>query len=214
MPYGRLMSLTLSSPFNQKQFSMVDERDDQAFLGRAPCSTNTSWPLGSASRSSPDISGSLLMLTDKFSVEESADGVMLCPSYSFFILSFLFFLFRIASALFPSVRYVSDLGKMATAGVSATWLSAKTRPLCQPLGSLRFHYTLNMRPSVIVANIRCMGYSTTKLEQHTVAPKNERGASKLFKDADEAVADIKSGSTILSSGFGLCGVAGTVPSGL
>jgi len=36
-----------------------------------------------------------------------------------------------------------------------------------------------------------------------------RGASKLFKDADEAVADLKSGSIILSSGFGLCGTAGT-----
>lgn len=129
------------------------------------------------------------------------------------ILSFLFF-FRIASALFPSVRYVSVSGKMATAGVSAAWLSAKTRPLCRPHGSLQFNYTVNMRPSLIVANIRCMGSSTTKLGQHTVAPKDERRASKLFKDADEAVADIKSESTILSSGFGLCGVAGTVPSGL
>jgi len=41
-----------------------------------------------------------------------------------------------------------------------------------------------------------------------LAPIVERGASKLFKDADEAVADLKSGSVILSSGFGLCGVAG------
>ena len=30
----------------------------------------------------------------------------------------------------------------------------------------------------------------------------------MFKSADEAVADIKSGSTILSAGFGLCGTAG------
>lgn len=36
-----------------------------------------------------------------------------------------------------------------------------------------------------------------------------RGASKVYKNADEAVADIKSGSTILSAGFGLCGTAGT-----
>lgn len=40
------------------------------------------------------------------------------------------------------------------------------------------------------------------------APLVIRGASKLFKDADSAVADLKSGSTILSSGFGLCGTAG------
>ncbi|RFU26091.1 hypothetical protein B7463_g10245, partial [Scytalidium lignicola] len=43
-----------------------------------------------------------------------------------------------------------------------------------------------------------------------VAPKVIRGQSKLFKDADEAVADIKSGSMILSSGFGLCGTAETL----
>ncbi|KAF1996396.1 3-oxoacid CoA-transferase [Amniculicola lignicola CBS 123094] len=42
------------------------------------------------------------------------------------------------------------------------------------------------------------------------APKNERSASKLYKSADDAVADIKSGSTILSAGFGLSGVAETL----
>jgi 3-oxoacid CoA-transferase len=36
----------------------------------------------------------------------------------------------------------------------------------------------------------------------------KRGESKLYASADEAVADIKSGSVVLSSGFGLCGVAG------
>jgi len=40
--------------------------------------------------------------------------------------------------------------------------------------------------------------------------KPKRGGSKLFKSADEAVADIQSGSTILSAGFGLCGVAETI----
>ena len=30
----------------------------------------------------------------------------------------------------------------------------------------------------------------------------------MYKDADAAVADLKSGSTILSAGFGLCGTAG------
>lgn len=42
----------------------------------------------------------------------------------------------------------------------------------------------------------------------SLAPKIQRGGSKVYKDADAAVADIQSGSTILSSGFGLCGVAG------
>ncbi|ROV90131.1 hypothetical protein VPNG_09802 [Cytospora leucostoma] len=42
------------------------------------------------------------------------------------------------------------------------------------------------------------------------APAPNRGGSKLFPDADAAVADIQSGSTILSAGFGLCGVAETL----
>jgi len=42
------------------------------------------------------------------------------------------------------------------------------------------------------------------------APVIDRSKSKLFKDADEAVADILPGSTVLSAGFGLCGVAETL----
>lgn len=42
------------------------------------------------------------------------------------------------------------------------------------------------------------------------APAPQRGASKLFATADDAVADIPSGSVLLSSGFGLCGVAETL----
>lgn len=50
--------------------------------------------------------------------------------------------------------------------------------------------------------------ASIKKQSQDVAPTQDRARSKVFKDADEAVADIKSGSTILSSGFGLCGVAG------
>ncbi|CAN9110028.1 unnamed protein product [Alternaria alternata] len=42
------------------------------------------------------------------------------------------------------------------------------------------------------------------------APTIDRSKSKLFKDADEAVADVQPGSTVLSAGFGLCGVADTL----
>ncbi|KAG9200956.1 hypothetical protein G6514_006518 [Epicoccum nigrum] len=42
------------------------------------------------------------------------------------------------------------------------------------------------------------------------APAVDRSKSKLWDSADEAVADIQSGSTILSAGFGLCGVAETL----
>lgn len=41
-------------------------------------------------------------------------------------------------------------------------------------------------------------------------PTIDRSRSKLYQSADEAVADLKSGSTILSAGFGLCGVADTL----
>ncbi|KAF2864899.1 hypothetical protein BDV95DRAFT_508324 [Massariosphaeria phaeospora] len=44
----------------------------------------------------------------------------------------------------------------------------------------------------------------------TRAPTIDRSASKLFKSADEAVADLQSGSTVLSAGFGLSGVADTL----
>ena len=58
-------------------------------------------------------------------------------------------------------------------------------------------------------------FSTSRTWQEAIhepdnAPPIKRGGSKLFKDADEAVADIKSGSVILSAGFGLCGTAETI----
>lgn len=36
------------------------------------------------------------------------------------------------------------------------------------------------------------------------------GVSKVYKDVSEAVKDIKSGSIVLSSGFGLCGTPDTL----
>ncbi|KAH9210959.1 3-oxoacid CoA-transferase subunit A [Leptodontidium sp. 2 PMI_412] len=42
------------------------------------------------------------------------------------------------------------------------------------------------------------------------APKIVRGGSKVYKNADDAVADLKSGSIVLSAGFGLCGTAETI----
>lgn len=97
---------------------------------------------------------------------------------------------------------------MATIRLSASVLSRRLmlRPQCyrrsQPLTSL-------YAPPATKAGSRAR-YSTSTHEQAPRAPKIDRAASKLFKDADAAVADLKSGSTILSSGFGLCGVAGKV----
>ncbi|OJJ45517.1 hypothetical protein ASPZODRAFT_153164 [Penicilliopsis zonata CBS 506.65] len=57
---------------------------------------------------------------------------------------------------------------------------------------------------------RCSYSTAPSTEPGTLAPKIERGASKLFESADAAVADLQSGSIVLSSGFGLCGVAETL----
>lgn len=51
-------------------------------------------------------------------------------------------------------------------------------------------------------------FSSARHWRSAQVPVVDRGDSKLFASADDAVADIKSGSVILSSGFGLCGVAG------
>ena len=56
-----------------------------------------------------------------------------------------------------------------------------------------------------VAHVR---YATSYTHKSPEPPAVDRSKSKLYASADEAVADIKSGSVILSSGFGLCGVAG------
>ena len=66
-------------------------------------------------------------------------------------------------------------------------------------------YTLNKSP---LSPRRAFSTCKPRYSATEAATANKRGGSKLFKSADEAVADIKSGSTILSSGFGLCGVAG------
>ncbi|SCB64377.1 hypothetical protein SNK03_002467 [Fusarium graminearum] len=60
------------------------------------------------------------------------------------------------------------------------------------------------RPMTWGSSFTSRQFSTTRVALSV------RGQSKLFKDADAAVADIKSGSTLLSSGFGLCGVADTL----
>ncbi|KAI0551275.1 succinyl-CoA:3-ketoacid-coenzyme A transferase subunit B [Xylaria curta] len=55
--------------------------------------------------------------------------------------------------------------------------------------------------------------SITQLRCYSIdrrpAPKT-RGGSKVFRSADEAIADVKDGDVILSAGFGLCGVAETL----
>ncbi|KAH7320614.1 coenzyme A transferase [Stachybotrys elegans] len=68
-------------------------------------------------------------------------------------------------------------------------------------------WTCRVSLSALAAQ-RCRHFSSTRFVLSAPAPK--RGGSKLYRDADAAVADVQSGSVILSSGFGLCGVADTI----
>ncbi|KAJ6096970.1 hypothetical protein N7486_007716 [Penicillium sp. IBT 16267x] len=94
---------------------------------------------------------------------------------------------------------------MSVLRVTAASLSRKAVTACRPRVYLGVR--CNVRP---VLSIVRPSYYSTSAPRLSLAPKVERGGSKVFKDADAAVADIKSGSTILSSGFGLCGVAETL----
>lgn len=93
---------------------------------------------------------------------------------------------------------------MAALRVTTTSLSRKALVSCRP--RIYLGVRAGLRPAL--ATPKTLSYSYSTAPAQTLAPKIERGGSKLYKDADEAVKDVKSGSTILSSGFGLCGVAG------
>ncbi|PNP56076.1 hypothetical protein THARTR1_03601 [Trichoderma harzianum] len=54
---------------------------------------------------------------------------------------------------------------------------------------------------------RLLSTTSIRLSQ---AQTQVRPKSKVYESADVAVADVKSGSTVLSSGFGLCGIAETL----
>ncbi|KAG0158713.1 hypothetical protein PDIDSM_6232 [Penicillium digitatum] len=95
---------------------------------------------------------------------------------------------------------------MTTLRISTT-LSRKALTVCRP--RLFIGVRASVHPLQPFSTSTSARYSRPAPLQ-SLAPKIERGGSKLFKDADAAVADIKSGSTILSSGFGLCGVAETL----
>ncbi|KAJ5243498.1 uncharacterized protein N7469_001825 [Penicillium citrinum] len=99
---------------------------------------------------------------------------------------------------------------MASLRVTSTALSRRALTACKPrlYVGLRGAVSLSSRPISRLPSLTSK-YST-EAARPSLAPKIERGGSKLFADADAAVADLKSGSTILSSGFGLCGVAETL----
>lgn len=82
-----------------------------------------------------------------------------------------------------------------------------------------FHQS-KLRPWAASRELKIRSFSNSCLRQREAIrlsnspqsdePVIDRTRSKVFKDADEAVADIKSGSVVLSAGFGLCGTAETI----
>lgn len=77
------------------------------------------------------------------------------------------------------------LGRIGSVRGSSV-LSSSTKPL------------MTQRPAI---RIRCFATTPSKRS-------SDVESEKYYESVDEAVADIKSGSTILSAGFGLCGTAG------
>ncbi|KAG8162391.1 hypothetical protein KVR01_008156 [Diaporthe batatas] len=102
-------------------------------------------------------------------------------------------------------RSVPSLLASAQPSPAARQAAAAAAPLC--LG----RYNCLRRTNGAAALASATGAtSPRRLLSSSKAPAPTRGGSKLFEDADAAVADVRSGSTILSSGFGLCGVAETI----
>ena len=97
---------------------------------------------------------------------------------------------------------------MATFRAPTLLLLRKTATNLRPRVYLGLRCTTSARHLLQHNSLGRAEYSSVASERPSLAPKVERGGSKVFKNADLAVADLKSGSTILSSGFGLCGVAG------
>ena len=62
---------------------------------------------------------------------------------------------------------------------------------------------------LILKNTGSWAQRRAQARKYSSAPKIDR-SNKLFDSADTAVSDLRSGSTILSAGFGLCGVAETI----
>ena len=100
---------------------------------------------------------------------------------------------------------------MVTLRVSALPLLRRALPVARPWFQLKTYYRTSVPPLLRMSAGKTTRYSTVTAKQPARMPTIDRAASKLFRNADEAVADLESGSTILSSGFGLCGVAGNQP---
>lgn len=92
----------------------------------------------------------------------------------------------------------------------ASRTATSSTAVASPRQALSLRPTTNCRHFTSTTRALSAGLSSSKPESSQQAPAPDRGASKIWDSADAAVADIPSGSVLLSSGFGLCGVAETL----
>lgn len=97
---------------------------------------------------------------------------------------------------------------MATRRISTACLTAPRRHINSLFPSPPRHNVRTSGPRHLHATTCRYEQKANTSAKRDPAPQIIRGESKLFKDADAAVADLQSGSTILSAGFGLAGTAG------
>ncbi|GJN72087.1 succinyl-CoA:3-ketoacid-coenzyme A transferase subunit A [Purpureocillium lilacinum] len=87
------------------------------------------------------------------------------------------------------------------------------RPSMRPALVCRVAVRLSVAPGVKTAGPAMAArrtFLTTTIRLSQPSSSSARKDSKVLGTADEAVADVRSGSVLLSSGFGLCGVAETL----
>ena len=108
------------------------------------------------------------------------------------------------------VQSILRCSNMATRRISTACRATSGRNTRLAAPGSRQHFTpqLHNLRQLQTAAIRYDQQDANTKAKHDTMPNIVRGASKIFENADKAVADLKSGSIILSAGFGLCGTAG------
>jgi hypothetical protein len=115
---------------------------------------------------------------------------------------------RAAAAALPSIEQLT-LRSVHRAGLPRSASHVRNLLLMQPSTRSRWlQAQARVSRNTTRSFIKPAENTPKHAQEPRLTPKTARGASKVFKSADEAVADITSGSTILSAGFGLCGTAG------
>lgn len=131
----------------------------------------------------------------------SCKAPSLCTSISIYTFYLFFFFFPLPTlSIFLSQHSTKMATLLRPIHPKLALPRASTRSSFLNSAAAQFRQTTRASP----VRIRFLSTTTIRLSQ----AQQTRPKSKVYESVDAAVADIKSGSTILSSGFGLCGIAG------